>query len=388
MYRRAFLQFLAASPLLARAQFSPLVPQDKLPLITSAADALNVFEFEDVARSKVQPAHFGYLASGADDDATLIANRVAFTHYQLRARRLVDIAEVDIGTSLLGTRISSPLLLQPAGRQRRFHPEGELVVARAAKSRGVIQTLSNQFSYGIEDVAAAREAPVIFQLYANDDWNRTVELLRRAEKAGSKVMMWTVDGIPGRNLESFLRFRRLDTADCKACHAEDPSLLSRRPYDPPRLTWDYLKRLKDATSMKVVVKGIDTREDAALCLRYGADGIVVSNHGGRTLDSGRGTLDALPEVVAAVGGRIPIIVDGGIRRGTDIFKALALGATAVGIGRPYLWGLGAFGQEGVEAVIDILHRELRLVMRQCGCRSIAEITPAHIMRGEGTPFIR
>jgi len=206
------------------------------------------------------------------------------------------------------------------------------------------------------------------------------------------VLLWTVDLPAGRNTETQSRLRRTDTRDCSTCHGqESPGSLRRRPMfagldvtgvvnAAPGLTWDAVDRLKKLTRMKLVIKGIETREDAQLCCDRGADGIIVSNHGGRAEESGRATIECLPEVVEAVRGRIPVMVDGGIRRGTDVFKALALGAKAVGIGRPYIWGLSAFGQEGVERVLDILRGELTLTMRQMGAPAIRDIRPSHIAR--------
>lgn len=389
MYRRSFLKFLAGSPLLAaHPTLGQLVSQDELPIISSPEDALNVFEFEAAARDIMPPAHFGYMATGTDDDLTLRANRQAFSHYQLRPRRLVDVSRVDMTTELLGVRLEAPILLQPVGGQRMFHPEGELATARAARSRNNVQVLSTASSTPIEEVADARGGPVFFQLYARTEFDQTLELVRRAEATGSPVMVWTVDLIGGRNIESLQRFRRLDTRNCVSCHGNDPTVRQRERRAPAPLTWDFLARLKDATSMKIMVKGIDTYEDALMCVQNGADGVVVSNHGGRAADTGRGTMDALPEVIEAVADRIPVVVDGGFRRGTDIFKALALGARAVGIGRPYVWGLASFGQAGVETVLDILRSELLLTMQQCGTRSIAEITPDRIARGTGIPLLR
>jgi isopentenyl diphosphate isomerase/L-lactate dehydrogenase-like FMN-dependent dehydrogenase len=204
--------------------------------------------------------------------------------------------------------------------------------------------------------------------------------------------VWTIDLLGGSNRETVIRGRRVDSRDCTACHlngqpagdnrrrpmvAEFPAQSNRDPL--PGFTWDYVKRLKDATPMKVLVKGIVTREDAELAIEHGADGMVVSNHGGRAEESLRPTIECLPEVSAGVKGRVPVLVDGGVRRGTDIFKALALGATAVGVGRPYIWGLASFGQDGVAAVLDILRRELQMVMRQAGTPALAKITRDHVV---------
>jgi isopentenyl diphosphate isomerase/L-lactate dehydrogenase-like FMN-dependent dehydrogenase len=281
--------------------------------------------------------------------------------------------------------LSSPIFLCPVGAQLMFHPEGEVAVARAAKAKNALQMLSTVTNFSVEDVAAARSGPGWFQLYSTSDWPSTERMLKRAEDAGCTALAWTVD-IPVRNLEPVSRFDRDNDPLCQACHAGMPTnaFEMRHMFDGvdmtkvrmglAGLTWDYVDRLKRATKMKVMLKGIQTREDAARCLEHGADGIVVSNHGGRADETLRGTIDCLPEVVEAVRGRVPVFVDGGIRRGTDVFKALALGATAVGIGRPYIWGLGAFGQPGVERVLDILSRELRIVMTQMGAANIAGIS--------------
>jgi isopentenyl diphosphate isomerase/L-lactate dehydrogenase-like FMN-dependent dehydrogenase len=245
----------------------------------------------------------------------------------------------------------------------------------------------------VEDVNREYGAPVWYQLYATSSWAITEKLVKRAEAAGCPVLVWTIDLMAGRNTETQTRLRRMDTRNCATCHGADGpggSRLGRYPMfagldvngvglSAPTLTWNAVERLKKLTSMKVVLKGIETFEDAELAGQHGADGIIVSNHGGRAEESGHATIECLPEVVEAVRGRIPVMIDGGIRRGSDAFKALALGATAVGIGRPYLWGLSAFGQAGVERVIGILRAELSLVMRQCGTPSIEQITRAAVV---------
>ena len=219
------------------------------------------------------------------------------------------------------------------------------------------------------------------------------DLVKRAEKAGSPVVVVTVDRLGGRNQETFLRLRRTDARECKACHSSDlQESVKRKPAysgidlkgltntQSANMTWDFIKRLRGTTKMKIVIKGILTAEDAKLCVENGVDGLVVSNHGGRGEDSGRATIDVLPEVVDAVQGRILVLIDGGFRRGTDIAKALAMGANAVGIGRPYLWGLGAFGEPGVAKVLEILRTETRVAMMQCGVRTVKEFTPAFVRR--------
>jgi len=370
--RRAFLRFLAASPLLALQQTDDFV-------ISNPDQAINVLDFEAAARKALPPAHWGYLTTGVDDDATLKANLDGFSHYQLRPRRLLDTTKIDMSVELFGTKWETPVVLAPSGTL--FHPEGPLPVARAAQKQKTLQILGGfqERNQAIEKVMDARGGPVWYQLYASQDWPTTEQTVKRIERAGCPVMVWTVDILGGRNLETVQRLRRLDTRQCMSCHTTDPQV---RPGQAGQntLTWETLRRLKNTTSMKILVKGIETPEDAELCARYGADGLIVSNHGGRATNSGRATIDSLPDVVRAVRGRMPVLVDGGFRRGTDVFKALALGARAVCIGRPYVWGVAAFGQSGVETVLAILRREFNLVMAECGKKSVAEIDGSAILR--------
>jgi 4-hydroxymandelate oxidase len=392
--RRALLKFLAASP--ALAGIAPLIGEASEERgLASAADALDVFDMEAAAQRVVPPAHWGYLQSGVDGDVTLRANQGAFSRYQLRARRFVDVSKVDLAIEVLGARFASPVVLAPIGSMRALNPEGEIAVARAAKTRGALQILSMQASFSVEDVIAARDAPVWFQLYTTNKLEVTRKLLKRAEAAGCPVVAVTVDTPAGRNTVTAARMRRSDTRVCSGCHAVNengnprPNLGAKPMFagidtqglglTSPSLTWELIGRLRDATKMKVVIKGLEAREDAELAVKHGADGIIVSNHGGRALESGRGTIESLPEVVAGAAGRVPVMMDGGVRRGTDVLKALALGASAVGIGRPYAWGAAAFGQTGVERVLDILNTELRLAMIGCGARSVREISAASLI---------
>ena len=389
--RREFIKFLAASPYVAiLGGVSAFLPQSASELITDPAKALNVFDFEEVAHRKVMPGHWAYMASGVDDDATLRANREGFRHVQLRPRRLRDATKVDMRVELFGTMYSSPIFLCPTGGEKSFFPGGELAVAQAARARGALQVLSTMTSTAVEDVNKALGRPVWQQLYAPSSWDACQQLLRRVEAAGCSVIALTVDNTTGRNSETFLRTRPKDLTQCSACHKDGPGPgMSERPmFDGinmtgvrvpnPAMDWAFVERLRKFWKGKFIIKGIDTREDARLCLEQGIDGILVSNHGGRATETGRATVEALPEVVTEVGNRIPVFVDGGFRRGTDVFKALALGARAVGIGRPFLWGLGAFGQNGVDRVLEILQGELKLVMGNCGTQTVADITRAYV----------
>jgi isopentenyl diphosphate isomerase/L-lactate dehydrogenase-like FMN-dependent dehydrogenase len=406
--RRKFLQFMAASPLFASGAFAgdvPAVPNrpsdpviwaplqtDKL--IKSPKEAINVFDFEAPCRVNVPPAHFGYMASGIDDEVTLRANREGFLKFQLRPRRLVDVSKVDMTTNMFGVEYASPIVIAPVGGQKSFHDEGEIAVAKAAKAGNHLQILSTATTSGVEEVTAARGAPVWYQLYATNKWEVAKAMVLRAEKAGCPVLAITVDRSGGRNQETLFRLQPTDTRECSGCHERGnlaTNMKRRSMYEgidlagltntqSSAMTWDFIKRMRDTTKMKIVLKGILAYEDAALAADAGVDGIIVSNHGGRSEDSGRSTIDALPEIVEVVKGRMPILVDSGFRRGTDIVKALCMGATAVCVGRPYIWGLGAFGQSGVERVLELLRLELYGAMQQVGAPNIEHLVPAMVRR--------
>jgi isopentenyl diphosphate isomerase/L-lactate dehydrogenase-like FMN-dependent dehydrogenase len=397
--RRAFLTFVAGSPLLAA--FPALADALQKGNLEQAAHALDVFDFEAAAQKLVPPAHWGYLMSGVDGEATLRANREGFDRYQLKAKRFVDVSTIDLSVSVFGQSYASPIALCPIGSAGAFHADGEKAAAAAARARNHLQMVSTQATFSIEDVAKARGGPVWYQLYTTSSLDITKRLVARAEAAGCPVVAVTIDTPNGRNTVTATRLAREDSRQCGACHkdatgdrnnprAPIPNNLATKPIfagidtqgaalTSPSLTWDFVKRLKDMTRMKVVLKGLESGEDAALAVQNGADGIIISNHGGRATETGRGTIECVAEVAAAVRRRVPILVDGGVRRGTDVFKALALGATAVGIGRPYIWGLAAHGQQGVERVLDILNNELRLAMIGCGTIAVKDITAASLI---------
>ena len=390
--RRAFLRFLAASPAVfatSRAMgqldfdiYDPYAPQ----LITRVQDAINVFDFHEAAKQKFRPGHYTYMSMGTDNGGTLRANREGFEKYQLRMRRLVDTRVLDTSIELFGEHYPTPIIIAPCGHQKAFHPEGEVPVARAARTRDTEMILSTVTSLAVENINAARGRPVWYQLYADATWEVTEAVVKRVEDAGCPVLAVTVD-LPVSNREANTRHHRATNPQCVSCHGPNAGIIPPKPMfdglvrtmtNRSFLDWDYIDRIRDTTSMQLMLKGIVTAEDATLAMEHGIDGIIVSNHGGRAEDSRRSTIESLPEVVQAIGGRIPVIVDSGFRRGTDIFKALALGADAIAIGRPYLWGLGSFGQEGVETVLDILKRELEIVMRQAGTVKISDINHSYI----------
>ena len=422
--RRRFMAFVAGSPVMAQGGVSlefikrlihggareqgqalELIHQaaQEPELISSAAEALDVFDFEPVAKKKLPGAHWGYLATGTDGDETIRANREGYAKWDLRVRRLADLRGLDASVDILGTRYPTPIIVNPLGSQKAFHPEGELAVARAVKAKNHLMVLSTVATTSIEDVIAARGAPVWFQLYHQQDWNQTKQMVKRAEQAGAPVVVFTVDLIGGSNRETMIRERARDSRTCTNCHLggapmpgvsgrvndqrdnrRKPAIADLKPDTPaPEVgtpTWDFVKRLQDSTSMKVFIKGIVTRDDAEIAVHNGVNGMFVSNHGGRAENSTRATILSLPEVLEGTRGRVPVFVDGGIRRGTDVFKGLALGATATGIGRPYIWGLASFGQEGVEAVLAILRKETETVMRQAGTPTVKSITKAHLVQ--------
>ncbi|MBV9771129.1 MAG: alpha-hydroxy-acid oxidizing protein [Bryobacterales bacterium] len=390
--RRRFLSFLAASPAITWAQ--QISSEQKWAIVTSAQDALNVKDFEEIAQSKLPPAHWGYLVTGVDDDRTTQANMAAFERIELRPRRLVDVSHTDIRTELFGTVFDAPIFLCPVSYQKMFHPTAELGSARAAKSKKTMQILSMGTSVAFEEVTKALGSPPWAQFDMPLRWEDTEKAVKRVEDAGCPVLVMTVDGFGGRNAETQIRLARTDTRNCLGCHptsnagritlpaGSEPMMEGIVPYgsNPHRPTWEDVDRLKKLTRMKLVLKGIETSEDARLCKEHGVDAIEVSNHGGRATEDLRPTVDSLPEVIDGAGSQMKILVDGGFRRGADVYKALAMGASAVGIGRPYIYGLTGFGQEGVERVLDILRTELLITMRACGTPTLAQITPASIAK--------
>ena len=384
-HRREFLKFLAASPLLTNySAFAQEVEETIGERIKDPSEVINVFEMEAIAREKIPPAHLGYLATGVDSDLTLRANRAGFSRFQIRPRRLVDVSQTDTSVNVLGSEASSPIFLCPVGSQGAYHGDAELGTARAAAAKGHHMVLSTQSSTSVEKVSEARGAPIWHQLYPTTRWEYTVAMLQRAEAAGCTTVCLTIDLPGGRNTETSQFLTREDTRNCSSCHQGQakPMLegfnMQGVGLNSSQLTWDVIGRMKEVTNMNVVIKGIEVGADAALAVQNGADGIWVSNHGGRATETGLGTIECLPEIVNAVNGRVPIVVDGGFRRGTDIYKALAMGASAVGIGRPYCFGLGAFGQAGVERVLDLLNRELLITMRGSGTPTIASIGPDYV----------
>jgi 4-hydroxymandelate oxidase len=378
--RRRFLQFLLGSPLLPAALWpGASSARPGLAIPATLDEALDVFQIEAAARGKLDQWAWHFIAGGADDLRTVAANRAAFDAWQIRARRLVDVSRVDTRLTLFGTDLHSPILLAPVGAQGTIHPAAERASMAGASARGHLMLASTVADFSIGDIRAAGTAPLWFQLYPSRDLGLMTHLLAKAKAAGATAVAVTVDSPVLGNREAerwFARGRQPATG---------PRLGNFKGYrgpmrlGDPSLTWTLLEELRRITPLPLVLKGIVTAEDATLARRHGADGLIVSNHGGRQEDSGRGTLECLPEIVAAVDGRMPVLIDGGFRRGTDIFKALALGATAVCVGRPYLYGLGAWGSDGVAKVLAMLDAELIRIMQFAGTVSLAAVSRGSVV---------
>jgi isopentenyl diphosphate isomerase/L-lactate dehydrogenase-like FMN-dependent dehydrogenase len=347
---------------------------------------INVDDFEAAARERLEPGAYGYIAGGAGDEHTLRQNRVAFERWELRPRVLVDVSTVSTKTTVLGTEVALPVLVAPTAFQRLAHPEGEAATARAAAAAGTIMTLATLSSVTPAELSASVPgAPQWFQLYWSRDRGFTQGLVEAAAESGFGAIVLTVDlPVPGRR-ERDLRaaYRLPDELPLpnvpKELRGDDFHTALHAVVDDT-LTWRDLEWLRSFCSLPLVVKGILTAEDALLAVEHGATAVVVSNHGGRQLDGVPASLDALPEVVEAVGDRVEVLLDGGIRRGIDVLKALALGARATLSGRSLLWGLASGGEEGTAQVLELLRREIELGLKLLGCASPAGVTSGHVRR--------
>jgi 4-hydroxymandelate oxidase len=344
---------------------------------------LTVDDFEAAAAAALPRMAYDYYRSGADDERTLRENRRAFRRWEIWYRVLVDVAERSLGVTLLGEAIASPILIAPTAYHRMAHPEGELATARAAAAAGTIYVVSTLATTRLEDVAAASAGPKWFQLYVHKDRGFTRELVDRAVASGYRAIVLTVDApLLGRRLadernlfslpEGLVMANLMSPAGLGST-VEERSMLAK--YVASRhdatLTWKDIAWLRGLSPLPLLIKGIVRADDAALAVDHGAAGVVVSNHGARQLDGAPASIDALPGVVAAVAGRCPVLMDGGIRRGTDVLKALSLGAAAVLVGRPVLWGLAVGGEQGVARVLQILQNELSTAMALAGSADLA-----------------
>ncbi len=349
-------------------------------------ERINVDDYEEAARARLELGPYGYMAGGAGDERTLRANAAAFAGWQLRPRVLVDVDEVSTATTVLGTEVEFPLLVAPTAFQRLADPEGELAMARATASAGTVMTLSTLSSVTPGELAAAAPgAPQWFQLYWSRDRGFTQELVASAAEAGHRALLLTVDFAVAGRRERDARAAFALPVDLPlpnipvSLHREDFHRALGTIVDAS-LTWRDLEWLRSCSPLPLVVKGILTSEDALLAAEHGAEGVVVSNHGGRQLDGVPATLDVLPEVVDEVGDQIEVLFDGGIRRGTDVLKALALGARAAMSGRAVLWGLASGGEEGAAAVLALIRNEIEVGLKLLGCSSPDAVGRAHVRR--------
>jgi 4-hydroxymandelate oxidase len=372
--RRRFLRFLAASPLATLpTDFSWAYPERAVP--TTLREVLNIFQLDEVAKHSLSPDAYHFIVAAADDGASKRANREAYKKVSLRPRRLVDVSNVDMSVELFGKHYASPIVLAPVGDQQKINAGGELATARAALRQASLMICSMMTNASISEITSVGGA-YWFQLYPAANRGFMKKIMDDAKVAGCDTIVLTVDGPVRGNHEAsrwfrLTRDRSQEQRQVRLGNFEN--FAGRKGIGDPSLSWDDLAWFRDNTSLNFMLKGIVTQEDAKLCRKYGVDGVIVSNHGGRQEGSGRGTLAVLPEIVKELKGRMPILMDGGIRRGSDAYKALALGADAVCIGRPYLWGLGAYGQEGVNKCLTILNSELKRTMQFAGTTNLASI---------------
>ena len=349
-------------------------------------DPINLYEYEAIAQAKLTPMAYDYYASGAHDEITLRENHAAYDRIPLRYRVLRDISQRTTTTTVLGHQLSMPVIVAPTAFHKLAHPDGEVATVRAAGQAGTLMILSTLSTTSIEEVMAAATGPVWFQLYVYKDRGATKALVERAQAAGCSALVLTVDAqIWGQRerdvrnrfqLPAGLSVRNLMPAGQEAFPADVPgsglAAYVASLFDQT-LAWKDVEWLCSLTDLPVLLKGVVHPDDARQAADTGAAGVIVSNHGGRQLDTAPATIEALPAIVEAVDGKVEVLIDGGIRRGTDVVKALAYGAKAVAVGRPVLWGLAADGQRGVEKVLDILRYEVDLAMGLCGCAGVSEI---------------
>jgi isopentenyl diphosphate isomerase/L-lactate dehydrogenase-like FMN-dependent dehydrogenase len=353
----------------------------------------NVRDFEALARARMEPTAFDYYSGAAGDERTLAENTGAFGRIAFRPRMLVGAEHVDTTTEILGTRLPFPVMLAPTAFNRLGHPEGELAAARAAGAARTIMCCSTIASSTLEEIAAVATGPLWFQLYVYRDREVTIDLVRRAEAAGYRALVLTVDtprlGRRERDVRNHfvlpadVTIRNLDRyGNNDASRWSDGSSFTEYVHRllDASLTWEAVTWLRSITKLPILVKGILAGADGALAVEHGAAGVIVSNHGGRQLDGAMATIEALPDVVEAVDSRAPVLIDGGIRRGVDVMAAVALGARAVLIGRPYLWALAANGEAGVRQALEFLRSELELAMALAGCPTVAHITREVVAR--------
>ena len=337
---------------------------------------INLFEFEEVARARLPKAEYDYIAGGATDEISVDRNRRAFASWALRPRVLRDVSVLDLSTTVLGTKLKLPVLIAPCGGHKRAHPDGEIATYRAAATCGTVLAVSANSNTSFEDLSKAASGHLWIQMYPFRDKQLNQEWLDRAKSAGYKAVVVTLDSQwpPKRERNIRNNYRRTRGVNYPKSGAETPRPAGRAGEgSDPAATWKDLEWIKSASDLPVVAKGVMTGEDVELCVEAGADGVIVSNHGGRHLDNTLATIEVLSEAVAAAKGKIEIYLDGGIRRGADVVKAIALGAKAVFIGRPLFWGLALDGEQGVIRVLEILREEIEITMAKCGRPTVGSI---------------
>lgn len=355
-------------------------------------------DLEQAAKEKLEAGPFGYIQSGAGNEQTLRNNRAAFEKYSITPRFLRDVSKLDTSISLFGKTFPTPLLFAPVGMNGMEHPDGEPAVARAAEKLAIPYIQSTVSTFSMEDVAkAAPNSTRLFQLYWSKNEDISYSMVERAEKAGFSAIVLTVDTVMlgWRTEDVRNQFSPLKLGFAKGNYMQDPVFRATLPDDSfesyvasvidnvyhPHMTWEHVAELKMRTTLPIYLKGILHPDDAQLALEYGVDGIIVSNHGGRQLDGVIGSLDALPAIVEVVAGRVPVILDSGVYSGIDVLKALALGADAVAIGRPFVYGLALAGQAGVEQVMQNIYEEFKVSLALAGAASIAEAHKLQLVKG-------
>lgn len=351
--------------------------------MTTDATPINLFEFEDVARARLPKAEYDYIAGGATDEISVDRNRRAFASWALRPRVLRDVSVLDLSTAVLGTKVKLPVLIAPCGGHKRAHPDGEIATYRAAAACGTVLTVSANSNTSFEDLSKAATGHLWIQMYPFRDKQLNQEWLDRAKGAGYKAVVVTLDSQwpPKRERNIRNNYRRTRGVNYPKSGAETPRPAGRAGEgSDPAATWKDLEWIKSASDLPVVAKGIMTGEDVELCIDAGADGVIVSNHGGRHLDNTLATIEVLAEAVAAAKGKIEIYLDGGVRRGADVVKAIALGAKAVFIGRPLFWGLAVDGEKGVIRVLEILREEIEITMAKCGRPTVGSIDSSVVVK--------
>jgi isopentenyl diphosphate isomerase/L-lactate dehydrogenase-like FMN-dependent dehydrogenase len=335
-------------------------------------EPINVHDYERLARERLSPNAWAYYSGGSGDEVTLLEERAAFERLRLLPRVLRGVSSADLRTTVLGTPVRMPILVSPTGLHVLAHPEGERATARGAGEAGTLMALSTVVTPSLEEVAAVAAGPLWFQLYVYRGTREFAErLVRRAERAGYRAVVLTVDAPRFGNKERELRPGAELPSDLRFAHFEGEDALAE--LEPEALSWEDVDWLRSVTDLPIVLKGVLHPENAALAVEHGASGVVVSTHGGRQLDGVPASIEALPAVVEAVGGRAEVYLDGGIRRGTDVLKAVALGARAVFVGRPVLWGLAVDGAAGVRGVLELLREELELAMVLAGVSGVEGI---------------